>query len=97
MDDPLLVMAPTAGIEVQGGAVGHVRTTMVGIDPWPCGQERHLKHYGRREPLFFLDYVAIGKPGRERAEIVAASARAAKQAGGALIGGEMAGAPGVII
>lgn len=47
------------------------------------------------EPLFFLDYVAIGKLKAENvAEIVAGIGEGCKQAGCALIGGEMAEDPG---
>ena len=49
------------------------------------------------EPLFFLDYVAIGKLKAENvAEIVAGIGEGCKQAGCALIGGEMAEHPGVM-
>lgn len=49
------------------------------------------------EPLFFLDYVAIGKLKAEAvAEIVSGIAEGCKQAGCALIGGEMAEHPGVM-
>ncbi len=49
------------------------------------------------EPLFFLDYVAVGKLQAEAmAEIVGGIAEGCKQAGCALIGGEMAEHPGVM-
>ena len=49
------------------------------------------------EPLFFLDYVAVGKLKSEAmAEIVSGIAEGCKQAGCALIGGEMAEHPGVM-
>ncbi|WP_172136804.1 phosphoribosylformylglycinamidine cyclo-ligase [Adlercreutzia sp. ZJ473] len=49
------------------------------------------------EPLFFLDYVAIGKLRAEAvADIVAGIGEGCKQAGCALIGGEMAEHPGVM-
>ncbi len=49
------------------------------------------------EPLFFLDYVAVGKLEAEAmAEIVAGIAEGCRQAGCALIGGEMAEHPGVM-
>ena len=49
------------------------------------------------EPLFFLDYVAIGKLRAEAvAEIVAGIGEGCRQAGCALIGGEMAEHPGVM-
>lgn len=49
------------------------------------------------EPLFFLDYVAVGKLRAEAvASIVEGIARGCKQAGCALVGGEMAEHPGVM-
>ena len=49
------------------------------------------------EPLFFLDYVAIGKLDSELvAAIVAGIAEGCRQAGCALVGGEMAEHPGVM-
>ena len=49
------------------------------------------------EPLFFLDYIAIGKLRSEHvAEVVAGIAEGCRQAGCALIGGEMAEHPGVM-
>ena len=49
------------------------------------------------EPLFFLDYIAVGKLNAEAvAEIVAGIGEGCKQAGCALIGGEMAEHPGVM-
>ena len=49
------------------------------------------------EPLFFLDYVAVGKLKSEAmAEIVSGIVEGCKQAGCALIGGEMAEHPGVM-
>lgn len=49
------------------------------------------------EPLFFLDYVAIGKLETELvASIVAGIAEGCRQAGCALVGGEMAEHPGVM-
>ena len=49
------------------------------------------------EPLFFLDYVAVGKlKSDEMAQIVGGIAEGCRQAGCALIGGEMAEHPGVM-
>ncbi|GAB4287670.1 MAG: phosphoribosylformylglycinamidine cyclo-ligase [Coriobacteriia bacterium] len=49
------------------------------------------------EPLFFLDYIAIGTLVPERVEsIVAGIAEGCRQAGCALVGGEMAEHPGVM-
>ena len=49
------------------------------------------------EPLFFLDYVAVGKLKAEAvSEVVSGIAEGCKQAGCALIGGEMAEHPGVM-
>ena len=49
------------------------------------------------EPLFFLDYIAIGKLRKEHvATVVGGIAEGCRQAGCALIGGEMAEHPGVM-
>ncbi len=49
------------------------------------------------EPLFFLDYVAVGKlDSAAMAQIVSGIAEGCKQAGCALVGGEMAEHPGVM-
>ena len=49
------------------------------------------------EPLFFLDYLAVGKLDRDQAAtIVSGIAAGCRQAGCALIGGEMAEHPGVM-
>ena len=49
------------------------------------------------EPLFFLDYIAVGKLKAESvAEVVKGITEGCKQAGCALIGGEMAEHPGVM-
>ena len=49
------------------------------------------------EPLFFLDYIAIGKLRKEHvADVVGGIADGCRQAGCALIGGEMAEHPGVM-
>jgi phosphoribosylformylglycinamidine cyclo-ligase len=49
------------------------------------------------EPLFFLDYLAVGKLDQNQAaEIIGGIAEGCRQAGCALIGGEMAEHPGVM-
>ena len=49
------------------------------------------------EPLFFLDYIAIGKLRKEHvASVVGGIAEGCRQAGCALVGGEMAEHPGVM-
>jgi phosphoribosylformylglycinamidine cyclo-ligase len=49
------------------------------------------------EPLFFLDYIAVGKLDSARVErIVAGIAEGCRQAGCSLVGGEMAEHPGVM-
>ena len=49
------------------------------------------------EPLFFLDYIAVGKIEKERmAQLVEGVAEGCRQAGCALVGGEMAEHPGVM-
>ncbi|MDR2716126.1 MAG: phosphoribosylformylglycinamidine cyclo-ligase, partial [Coriobacteriaceae bacterium] len=49
------------------------------------------------EPLFFLDYIAVGKLKAEAvAELVSGIAEGCRQAGCALIGGEMAEHPGAM-
>ena len=49
------------------------------------------------EPLFFLDYIAVGKlQAQAVAEVVAGIGEGCRQAGCALIGGEMAEHPGVM-
>lgn len=49
------------------------------------------------EPLFFLDYIAVGKLKSEAvAEVVSGIAEGCRQSGCALIGGEMAEHPGVM-
>src|SRR4029078_5130778 len=49
------------------------------------------------EPLFFLDYISMGKLVPEQAEeIVSGGARGCHAAGCALIGGEMSEHPGIL-
>ncbi len=95
MDDPLLVSAAdgvgtklrVAQIVGKHDTVGIDLVAMCANDLLACGAE----------PLFFLDYAAVGKLDSESmATIVSGIAEGCKQAGCALVGGEMAEHPGVM-
>lgn len=93
--DPVLVSS-TDGVGTKSVvAVAVDRFDTIGIDLVAMSVDDIAAHGA--EPLFFLDYLSVGKLVPEHVkEIVAGVARGCREAGCALLGGEMSEHPGVL-
>ena len=93
--DPLLVSS-TDGVGTKSVIAAEVgRFSTIGVDVVAMSVDDVAAHGA--EPLFFLDYISVGKLVPERIEeIVQGVAHGCRQAGCALIGGEMSEHPGVM-
>ena len=93
--DPLLVSS-TDGVGTKSLLASMTgRYDTIGIDCVAMSADDIAAHGA--EPLFFLDYISMGKLVPEQAdEIVAGVARGCRDAGCALIGGEMSEHPGIL-
>jgi len=93
--DPLLVSS-TDGVGTKSLIAAQVgRFSTIGIDLVAMSVDDIAAHGA--EPLFFLDYISVGKLVPEHIEeIVAGVAHGCRQAGCALVGGEMSEHPGLM-
>ena len=93
--DPLLVSS-TDGVGTKSLIARLVgRYDTIGIDCVAMSVDDIAAHGA--EPLFFLDYISIGKLDPDQIdEIVSGVARGCREAGCALLGGEMSEHPGVM-
>ena len=93
--DPVLVSS-TDGVGTKSVLVRELgRYNTIGIDCVAMSVDDIAAHGA--EPLFFLDYISVGQLVPERVDdLVAGVARGCREAGCALLGGEMSEHPGVM-